>query len=179
MNLIFLYGPPATGKLTVANELVKLTGYKLFHNHLTQDLVNDIYPEFNSLRFELVHRLRLDTFEYAAKNNTDLIFTFVYADMDDDKNFVKKTVETVEKSGGQVLFVQLTAPVEELMSRVGHESRQKFQKIKNPDKLREVLGRVDLNTKVDYENVLKIDTSKNSPIESANLIVNYFGLVNQ
>jgi tRNA uridine 5-carbamoylmethylation protein Kti12 len=32
MKLIFLYGPPAVGKLTVAQELVTLTGYKLFHN---------------------------------------------------------------------------------------------------------------------------------------------------
>ncbi len=35
MQLVFLYGPPGVGKLTVGNALSALTGYKLFHNHLT------------------------------------------------------------------------------------------------------------------------------------------------
>jgi replication-associated recombination protein RarA len=43
MNLIFLYGPPGVGKLTVAQELAGMTGYKLFHNHLTVDLVYAVF----------------------------------------------------------------------------------------------------------------------------------------
>lgn len=43
MKLIFLYGPPAVGKFTVGKVLVKLTGYKLFHNQLTSDLVESIF----------------------------------------------------------------------------------------------------------------------------------------
>ena len=39
MKLIFIYGLPATGKLTVAVELAAMTGYKLFHNHLVVDLL--------------------------------------------------------------------------------------------------------------------------------------------
>jgi len=42
MRLIFIYGPPATGKLTVAKELAKLTKYKIFHNHLTVDLIGSV-----------------------------------------------------------------------------------------------------------------------------------------
>ena len=42
MRLVFLYGPPAVGKLTVAKALARLTGYKVFHNHLTIDLVASI-----------------------------------------------------------------------------------------------------------------------------------------
>lgn len=43
MQLIFIYGPPAVGKLSVANALAKLTGYRVFHNHLTIDLVRSIF----------------------------------------------------------------------------------------------------------------------------------------
>lgn len=37
MKLLFIYGPPASGKLTVAREPAALTGYRLFHNHLVVD----------------------------------------------------------------------------------------------------------------------------------------------
>jgi hypothetical protein len=39
MKLTFIYGLPATGKLTIAVELAAMTGYKLFHNHLVVDLL--------------------------------------------------------------------------------------------------------------------------------------------
>ncbi len=32
--LLYLYGPPASGKLTVATALAKLTGFSLFQPHL-------------------------------------------------------------------------------------------------------------------------------------------------
>ena len=44
MKLILLYGPPAVGKLTIAKEIARLTGFKLFHAHLTSDLVEAIFP---------------------------------------------------------------------------------------------------------------------------------------
>jgi len=179
MNLIFLYGPPAAGKLTIANELVKSTGFKLFHNHLTQDMVKEIYPDFGKLRFGLVDKIRLDTFEYAAKNGTDLIFTFVYTPSDEDDEFVASAIKVVEENGGKVLFVQLTAPIEALVDRVSHKSRLRFGKISSPDKLHSFLSKYDMNSKVNDDNVLTIDTLKNCSTESANLIVEHFGLEKQ
>lgn len=44
MKLVILYGPPAVGKLTVGAELAELTGFKLFHNHLTTDMVMSLFP---------------------------------------------------------------------------------------------------------------------------------------
>jgi replication-associated recombination protein RarA len=32
-SLVFIYGPPAAGKLTVAEALAMRTGHKVFHNH--------------------------------------------------------------------------------------------------------------------------------------------------
>jgi replication-associated recombination protein RarA len=43
MKLLFLYGPPAVGKLTVAREVSALTGYRLFHNHLTVNLTLAVF----------------------------------------------------------------------------------------------------------------------------------------
>lgn len=38
-KLLILFGPPAVGKMTVGKELSALTGMKLFHNHMTIELV--------------------------------------------------------------------------------------------------------------------------------------------
>lgn len=44
MKLVFLHGPPAAGKLTIARELAGLTGYPLFHNHLIVNATLAVYP---------------------------------------------------------------------------------------------------------------------------------------
>ena len=39
MKFILIFGPQAVGKMTVGHELEKIAGLKLFHNHMTIDLV--------------------------------------------------------------------------------------------------------------------------------------------
>ncbi|MBA3354768.1 MAG: AAA family ATPase [Pyrinomonadaceae bacterium] len=77
MKLIFLHGLPGVGKLTVARELVALTGFKLFHNHLTVDLVTSVF-DFGSQPFiELREKIWLEVFREAVEADlTGLIFTF-------------------------------------------------------------------------------------------------------
>ena len=40
MKLVIIFGPQAVGKMTAGQELEKITGLKLFHNHMTNDLVS-------------------------------------------------------------------------------------------------------------------------------------------
>jgi replication-associated recombination protein RarA len=47
MDLVMLYGPPAVGKLTIAQALTARTGLKLFHNHLVLDAITAVF-EFRS-----------------------------------------------------------------------------------------------------------------------------------
>ncbi len=44
MKVIFLYGPPAVGKLTIAKVIAEKTGYKLLHNHLIVNPIAEIFP---------------------------------------------------------------------------------------------------------------------------------------
>ena len=37
MKLVFLFGDAAVGKMTVGQELTKITDLKLFHNHMSID----------------------------------------------------------------------------------------------------------------------------------------------
>ena len=50
MKLIFIYGSPAVGKLTVAQEIAEQTDFKVFHNHLTIDAVTPVF-EFGTVPF--------------------------------------------------------------------------------------------------------------------------------
>lgn len=177
MNLVFIYGPPAVGKLTIAEELAKITNYKLFHNHLTQDLARELYPAHDEVRFGLVDKLRLATFEYAAQQNTDIIFTFVYAGEGDD-DFVSKTVDLIKKHGGTVLFIELSAPDAVLLERVDNESRKRFHKLKDASVLNEQLKSKRFSKSVKQTNIFCLDSSKQNPLESAKLIQKYFKIRN-
>src|SRR4051794_39815975 len=79
MKLITLYGAPGVGKLTTARALAELTGYRLFHNHLTFDLVKSLF-EFPSPSFgKLAEQIRLSAFAAAADAGLHgVIFTMVY-----------------------------------------------------------------------------------------------------
>ena len=66
MFIVFIHGPVASGKLTVAKELSKLTGLPIFHNHLCVDLVTSLF-EFGSNPFvELREHIWLGAFKEAA-----------------------------------------------------------------------------------------------------------------
>ncbi len=45
MELVLVFGPQAVGKMTVGQELDKITKLKLFHNHMTIDLVSQCYAQ--------------------------------------------------------------------------------------------------------------------------------------
>ncbi len=72
-----MIGNAAVGKMTVGQELAKITGLRLFHNHMTVEPVLEIFGEFNS---ETIKRFRQVVFEEFAKaNNYGMIFTYMWA----------------------------------------------------------------------------------------------------
>jgi shikimate kinase len=175
MKLIFIYGPPASGKLTVAEKLSEATGIPLFHNHLSRDIVKDIYGDELMQHYDLVRKIRFDILEYCANNNADLIFTYVYAGSDDDNN-VRDFTNIIKTNRGKVLFVELTANVEDLMDRVDNDSRKRFKKLTD----KEIMAKLSENMSkfsIPYVESLKINTSDLSSEEAASLIVNELHLV--
>ena len=175
MKLIFIYGPPAAGKLTIAEKLSKATGIPLFHNHLTRDIVKDIYEDKLDENYRLVDELRFKVFEYCAKNETDLIFTVVYGGKEDDDIF-KEYISVIENSGYEIEFVELTAKSEDLIERVDNESRKKFKKLTDKHVMNKLA--TDLSVfSMPYVNSLKVNTSELDPDESANFIAKQLNLL--
>jgi RNase adaptor protein for sRNA GlmZ degradation len=176
MNLIFIYGPPAAGKLTAATEIAALTGYKVFHNHLSIDCIEPIFPFGTKSFWKLVKKIRLDVIAEAARENVGLIYTFCYAKDKDDEH-IKQVLETVENNGGEVCFVLLTCKREELESRVLEESRKQFGKANNLEILNEILDKYDLFSPVPQRESLCVDNTNLSPQETARQIVTHFKLL--
>ena len=129
VRLIFIYGLPATGKLTVARELASLTGYKLFHNHLAVDLLLSVF-EFGSAPFvELREEIWLSIFEQSAQSNLlGLIFTFA-PESTVRPQFVLDVSDTIARAEGRLDFVELTCPMPELKRRIGDASRREHGKL--------------------------------------------------
>lgn len=103
MKLVVLFGPPAVGKMTVGYELEKLTGLRLFHNHMTIELVLHFF-DFGTPPFgRLVDEFRRRIFEeVAASDLPGLIFTYVWA-LDDpgDREFIETTCEIFRSHGAE------------------------------------------------------------------------------
>ena len=176
MKLVTIYGAPGVGKLTTARALAEQTGFKLFHNHLTFDLVRSLF-EFPSPPFgKLAEQIRLSVFEAAADAGLPgVIFTLVYASPDDDA-FLQKMIDAVERRGGEVRFVRLQCDSATHEQRVRAPERERYGKLVGAKRLREAMARWNLSSPITMRESLEIDNSSLSADAVARRIAGYFGL---
>jgi shikimate kinase len=175
MELLFIYGPAAVGKLTVSRELAKLTGLRLFHNHLTVDAVMAVF-DFGSKSFiKLREQIWLSVFKEAAQNDISFIFTFS-PEGTVQTSFIQNTLDAIEQFGGKVRFIELTCPIDELERRIENPSRAEFNKLRSLESFRNIrqAGK-HIYPKLPNSG-LTIDTSKISPQEAAREIFELFSL---
>ncbi len=145
MTFVLLYGPPAVGKLTVASELAELTGFKLFHNHLSIDLARAVFERDTPSYGRVGNAVSKLVFEEAARENINLMFTYVYAHPQDDSE-IAWMLEIFERHGATIQLVQLTCDRAKLMERVGADSRRAKKTITDAGFLGELLDKYDLST---------------------------------
>ncbi len=175
MKLIFLHGPPAVGKLTIARALAALTGFRLFHNHLTVDLVSSLFP-FGSEPFILLReQIWLAAFAEAARNNVSLIFTF-NPERTVRESFVQETIDVVEAAGGRIDFVELTCAEEELERRMEDAARKEFGKLTSVEQYRSLRDAGAFQFPK-LPNGLSLDTTTLQPAASAQVISEYLALM--
>lgn len=105
---MFIVGPPAVGKMTVGQELAKLTGFKLFYNHRIIDLLTDYFPFGSDGYNRLVSDFYDGFFEEAAKAGTNLIATlgWDFSSAVDEANMRRLTGEFLDR-GGHAMVVEL------------------------------------------------------------------------
>ena len=171
-RLIFLYGPPAVGKLTVARAIAERRDIRVLHNHVTFDAVAEVLPVGVSTFWEALDKVRLALVTAAAREGIDLVFTFVFAP--GDEAHVDDVVSAYESAGGSVVFVQLLAPPDELRRRVSDASRAVHDKIRDAASLDDVLNEHDVYSPIPGRDSLIIDAAAMSPEEAAERIGEHF-----
>ena len=183
MKLVFLIGNGAVGKMTVGQELMKLTGLRLFHNHMTIEPVIEVFGYYNG---PVVTKMREAIFEeFAKSDNYGMIFTFMWAfDAQEDWDYVDHVTNIFKEQGAEVYYVELVAPQEVRLKRNETENRlnnkaskRNLEFSRNNILTHDQKYRLEsYDGEITFENYIKIDNTNLSPQEAARMIQERFSL---
>ena len=183
MKLILLIGDSAVGKMTVGQELMKITDLRLFHNHMMIEPVLEIFGEF---RGRTIQRLRQVIFEEFAKtDHYGMIFTFMWAfDMQSDWDYVDWVKGIFDLPEEDVYYVELIAPQEVRLERNATENRLKHKASKRSIADSNArLVRDDENHRcesypgeITHPNYLRLENAEIPAAEAARIIKEHFKL---
>ncbi len=183
MKLLFLLGDAAVGKMTVGQELMKITGLRLFHNHMTIEPVIEIFGRYDG---KTIFEMRDIIFKnFAASENDGMIFTYMMDfDMPSEWEYLEHVRKIFEPYGTEFYYVELIAPQEVRLKRNVSENRLKNKASKrdtasstrrliNDDRNHRCVSR---EGEIPFDNYLRIENSEIRPEEAAGIIKDAFGL---
>ncbi len=183
MKLLFMIGNAAVGKMTVGQELAKITGLRLFHNHMTIEPVIKIFGQYNGAA---INRLRQVVFEEFAKtDNYGMIFTYMWAfDQQTDWDYVEHVKNIFKPYDTEFYYVELIASREVRLERNATENRllNKASKRNVPVSNQRLIDddnkyRLEsMDGEIPFENYMKIDNTNLAPDVVAQMIKKQFDL---
>ena len=183
MKLLFIFGSLAVGKMTVGQKLMKITDLRLFHNHMSIDLVVEVFGKHN---WSVTCKLRDLIFEeFAKSDNYGLIFTYSMGFNEQSEwDNVNHISEIFKRVNAEIYYVELVAPQEVRLRRNATENRLRHKPSKR-DIERSNQGLIDWDIKyrcvsnegeIPFENYMKIDNSNLPPDIISRMIKENFQL---
>ena len=176
---VFIIGAPASGKMTIGQELSKLTGATLFFNHQPIDFALEIYQDFTEEMWEFVRSVNFSFLEISARHLRSVVLTGV-TDFSNQYHlmYLKNIQDLLNEYHQEILFVELETSLEERLRRNRTENRLKYKPLKRNFEVseREILetDKTDqLNSQKQpsgLHHYLKIDNTNLSAEEVANQI---------
>jgi len=186
MKFILITGPQAVGKMTIGQELEKITNLKLFHNHMSIELVNPFFDYGTPSAKRLVRLIREEIFKEVASSNLEgLIFTFVwYFDDKEDWEYIESLIKIFRDQNAEIYYVELEADLEERIRRNKTENRLKHKPSKrtpsgSDEKIRESLLEHRPNSlegEIKEKNYLRINNTSIDAKDVAVLVKEKFNL---
>lgn len=128
---VFIIGAPASGKMTIGQELSKLTGATLFFNHQPIDFALEIYQDFTEEMWEFVRGIYFSFLGTSARNHRSVILTGVI-DFSNQYNlmYLQEIRNLLDDYHQEILFVELETSLEERLRRNRTENRLKHKPLK-------------------------------------------------
>jgi hypothetical protein len=184
-KFVILFGPQAVGKMTVGQELSKITGLKLLYNHMTIELLEPLFG-FTPEMWRLSDLFREEIFKsFSKSDNYGLIFTFIWDfDLKEDWEKVDRLCNIFRSQGADTYLVELEADVQERLRRnkTPHRLQHKPTKRNIEQSESHLLNSMNdsrMNSRlgeIDRENYLRINNTHLSASEVAGIIKNTFDL---
>jgi len=183
MKLVLLIGAGAVGKMTVGQELMKITDLRLYHGHMDIEIGVAIFGR----RIANVDRqIREIIFEEFSNSDLyGLIFTFMW-DFDKPSNwdYIDELVGIFRSKGADIYYVELVATQEVRLKRHVTENRLAHKASKrNLEWSTNLLLSEDENHRlvsndgeIPFENYMKIDNTNLTPDVVAQMIKERFSL---
>ena len=184
-KFIQIIGPQAVGKMTVGQELSKITGYKLLYNHMTIEMVRLIFDYDKKVFRKMNSIIRYEIFkEFSKSNEKGIIFTGCF----DFENDFKEEIEETEKWMSlfdETYTIELETTLEERLRRNKTANRLEHKASKRDLEWSEndirSLKKHRLNSKPGegekvFENFYKIDNTNISAEDVAKMIKEKFNL---
>lgn len=185
-KFVMIVGPQAVGKMTVGQELTKITKLKLLHNHMTIEVLTKIFDYSQESFTKLNLNFRTQIFEEFAKSNEyGLIFTCCFDfDLKEEWETLENWRNIFKKNGGECYFIELETTLEERIRRNKTENRLMHKPSKRDLEWSEqdIIKSIEkhrLNSNPDevrFENYLRIDNTNISAEETAKIIKEKFNL---
>lgn len=182
MKLVIIIGGGASGKMTVGQELCKITDLRLFHNHMSIDLVTRVFGRYDG---RTINDVRKVIFENFAKSDCyGLVFTYIWDfSSSQDGEYIRMVRKIFEDEGTDVYLVELVADLDERLRRNRTENRLTHKPGKRDIAFSEALIMDEKTCRVEslpgetgFENYLRIDNTDLPAEEAAKIIKEKFGL---
>ena len=139
--LVWIFGPAAVGKMTVGQELRKLTGYRLLYNHMVVDLVTEFFeygtPGFHRLAKPFTEQI----IEACAAERAGLIVTHsLFFSAPGSRALIEEWSSPYTSRGMPVWSAELTASLDVRIARNATPNRAAHKKIdwSTPEQLRKL-----------------------------------------
>lgn len=187
-TFVIIIGPHAVGKMTVGQELAKITGLRLFHNHMSIELARKLFAPSEVEEFKALNgTIRQKVFElFATRNLPGLIFTYMCAfDFQSDLDYLKGLVELFKSNGAKCCVVELCADFDVRLVRNKSENRLLHKESKrdldwSEAEMRSTSEKFQLNSydgeELPFENYMKLDNTNIAPDEVAKMIKTHFAI---